>query len=32
MNPEGIVVFHAASGTLYKYTLDNEGVLKSKVV
>jgi hypothetical protein len=31
MSPEGIVVFHAASGGLYKVTLDNDGVAKSQV-
>ena len=32
MKPEGVVVFHVASGDLYKYTLDLDGVPKSKVI
>ena len=28
MNPEGVVVFHAASGAVYKATLDNDGIPK----
>jgi hypothetical protein len=31
MQPEGIVVYHAASGDLYKVTLDNDGQPKGKV-
>jgi hypothetical protein len=31
MNPEGVVVFHSASGTLYKITLEHDGVPKSLV-
>lgn len=31
MDPEGIVAFHKASGYLFKATLDNDGVPKSRV-
>jgi hypothetical protein len=31
MSPEGIVVFHSGSSTLYKVTLDNDGVPKGVV-
>lgn len=30
MNPEGIVVFHKASGHLYKFTLDGDAAKESK--
>lgn len=29
MDPEGIVIFHTASNTAYKKTLENDGVPKS---
>lgn len=31
MDPEGVVVFHTASSTLYKVTLDNDAVAKSQL-
>jgi len=31
MKPEGIVVFHSASNSCFKYTLGNDGIPKSKV-
>jgi hypothetical protein len=30
MDPEGIIMFHTASSTLYKYTLDGDGHKESK--
>ena len=32
MNPEGIIVYHAASRMYFKVTLDNDGVPKSKAI